>query len=76
MQDCIRYIATEKRTKKRFVFSYDIMKSLGYRSLVHEYYNVKRRKDLENEWRKRSMSTHSERSNPPTFEPKNGFKTT
>ena len=49
MQDCIRYIATEKRTKKRFVFSYDMMKSLGYRSLVHEYYNVKRRKDLENE---------------------------
>ena len=49
MQDCIRYIATEKRTKKRFVFSYDMMKSLRYRSLVHEYYNVKRRKDLENE---------------------------
>ena len=27
------------------------------------------------EWRKRSMSTHSERSNPPTFEPGNGLKT-
>ena len=26
-------------------------------------------------WRKRSMSTHSERSNPPTFEPGNGLKT-
>ena len=26
-------------------------------------------------WRKRSMSTHSERSNPPTFEPENGLKT-
>ena len=27
------------------------------------------------DWRKRSMSTHSERSNPPTFEPENGLKT-
>ena len=27
------------------------------------------------EWRKRSMSTHLERFNPPTFEPKNGSKT-
>ena len=26
-------------------------------------------------WRKRSMSTHSERFNPPTFEPENGLKT-
>ena len=26
-------------------------------------------------WRKRSMSTHLERFNPPTFEPKNGLKT-
>ena len=27
------------------------------------------------DWRKRSMSTHSERFNPPTFEPENGLKT-
>ena len=26
-------------------------------------------------WRKRSMSTHSKRFNPPTFEPENGLKT-
>lgn len=49
MQDCIRYIATGSRTKKRFSFKYDMIKELGYKSLVHEYYNVKRRKDLENE---------------------------
>ena len=29
----------------------------------------------ESDWRKRSMSTHSERFNPPTFEPENGLKT-
>ena len=38
MQDCIRYIATETRTKSRFNFRYEQMKSLGYRSLVHEWY--------------------------------------
>lgn len=49
MQDCVRYIATESRTNKRFRFDYNMIKELGYKSLVHEYYNVKRRKDLENE---------------------------
>lgn len=39
-QDCIRYIATEKRTKSRFNFSYGDMKKLGYRGLVHEYYRI------------------------------------
>lgn len=39
MQECIRYIATEKRTKARFNFRYEDMKRLGYRSLVHEYYS-------------------------------------
>ena len=38
-QDCIRYVATGKRTKKRFDFRYEDMKSLGYKSLVHEYYS-------------------------------------
>ena len=41
MQECIRYIATEKRTNKRYSFKYDMIKDLGYRSLVHEYYKVK-----------------------------------
>ncbi|KIP58303.1 hypothetical protein ST42_01995 [Prevotella pectinovora] len=40
MQECIRYIATEKRTNKRYSFKYDMIKDLGYRSLVHEYYIV------------------------------------
>lgn len=37
-QDCIRYIATEKHTKSRYTFTYEDMKALGYKSLVHEYY--------------------------------------
>lgn len=41
MQDCIRYIATEKRTKKRFSFDYSMMKALGYKSLVHHFYEIK-----------------------------------
>ena len=41
MQECIRYIATERRTKKRFDFSYEMMKELGYRNLVNEYYKIK-----------------------------------
>ena len=42
MQECIRFIATEKRTNKRFDFKYDMIKRLGYRSLVHEYYKIKK----------------------------------
>ena len=38
MQDCIRYIVTESRTKSRYNFRYEQMKDLGYRSLVHEWY--------------------------------------
>ena len=38
MQDCIRYIVTESRTKSRFNFRYEQMKDLGYTTLVHEYY--------------------------------------
>ena len=42
MQDCIRYLATGKRTKGRFAFTYDDIKALGYRNLVHEYYAFKK----------------------------------
>ena len=38
MQDCIRYIVTESRTKSRYAFRYEQIKDLGYRSLVHEWY--------------------------------------
>ena len=41
MQDCVRYIATGKRNKGRYNFTYDDIKSLGYRSLVNEYYKMK-----------------------------------
>lgn len=40
-QDCIRFVATEKRTKGRFSFTYEDMKALGSRSLVNEYYKIK-----------------------------------
>lgn len=42
MQECIRYLATEKRTKRRYDFRYEDLKALGYRSLVNEYYRVKK----------------------------------
>ena len=41
MQDCIRYLATGKRTKSRYSFRYGDIKSLGYRNLVNEYYKFK-----------------------------------
>ncbi len=41
MQECIRYLATGKRTKARFDFRYEDIKALGYRSLVNEYYKWK-----------------------------------
>ena len=40
MQECIRYIATETRTKSRFNFRYEQMKEQGYQPLVHEWYSV------------------------------------
>lgn len=42
MQDCLRYLATGKRTKGRFNFRYEDMKALGYKSLVNEYYKFKK----------------------------------
>ncbi len=41
MQECIRYLATGKRTKGRFDFRYEEIKELGYKSLVNEYYKQK-----------------------------------
>ena len=37
-QDCIRFLLSGKRTKARFRVSYEDMKRLGYRNLVHAYY--------------------------------------
>ena len=37
-QDCLRYLISGKHTKARFRVSYDMLKQLGYRSLVHAYY--------------------------------------
>ncbi len=37
-QDCIRYLMYGKHTKGRYSVRYEDLKSLGYRSLVHEFY--------------------------------------
>ncbi|WP_028510869.1 reverse transcriptase/maturase family protein [Ruminococcus sp. NK3A76] len=42
MQDCLRYIISGRRTKKRFDVRYKKLKQLGYRSLVNEYYRFKK----------------------------------
>ncbi len=44
-KECIRYLATGKRTKSRFDFRYDEMKLLGYKSLVAEYYKAKKQQN-------------------------------
>ena len=41
MQECIRYIATEKRSKRKYDFRYEDMKALGYKSLVNSFYKFK-----------------------------------
>ena len=41
MQDCVRYIATGKRTKARYNFTYDQMKELGLLTLVNQWYRFK-----------------------------------
>ena len=46
MQECIRYIATEKRTKARYNFRYEDMKACGYKSLVHCYYQFREENPL------------------------------
>ena len=45
MQECIRYIATEKHTKSRYNFRYNQMKELGYQSLVNNWYKNKELKN-------------------------------
>ena len=40
MQDCIRYVATGKRTKARYSFKYDQMKDLGMMTLVNQWYKA------------------------------------
>ncbi len=37
-QDCLRALISGKRTKARFNVRYEDLKALGYRSLVHAYY--------------------------------------
>ena len=37
-QDCIRYLLSGTRTKARFNVRYEQLKALGYKSLVHAYY--------------------------------------
>lgn len=41
-QECIRYIISGRRTKKRFDVRYAQIKALGYRCLVNEYYAYKK----------------------------------
>ena len=41
MQDCIRFLATGKRNKSRYNFTYENIKNSGYRNLVNEYYKFK-----------------------------------
>jgi hypothetical protein len=41
MQDCVRYIATGKRTKARYNFTYDQMKELGLLTLVNQWHRFK-----------------------------------
>lgn len=47
MIDCIRYLATGKRTKSKYDFRYEDIKRLGFRSLVNEYYKHKSEKENE-----------------------------
>jgi hypothetical protein len=37
-QDCVRFIISSSRTKSRYNVRYEEIRSLGLRSLVHEYY--------------------------------------
>ena len=38
MVECIRFIRTGTHTKANYRLRYETIKSLGFRSLVHEYY--------------------------------------
>ncbi|HEY9575629.1 MAG TPA: reverse transcriptase/maturase family protein [Lachnospiraceae bacterium] len=37
-QDCLRFLISKKRSKGRYQVRYEDLKSLGYQSLVHAYY--------------------------------------
>lgn len=41
-QDCLRWLVSGKRTKGRYDVRYEDLKRLGYRSLVHEYYDFQK----------------------------------
>ncbi|MBR4200185.1 MAG: group II intron reverse transcriptase domain-containing protein [Oscillospiraceae bacterium] len=41
-QDCLRCLLSGKRTKGRYKIRYDELKKLGYKSLVHEYYDIQK----------------------------------
>ena len=43
LQSCLRYVATGKHNKANYRIQYDLLKKLGYRSLVHEFYALNRR---------------------------------
>ena len=42
LQQYIRYIATGCHNKKNYKITYDVLKELGYKSLVNEYYKAKK----------------------------------
>lgn len=44
LQDNIRFVATEKHNKANYRIRYDKLKELGYRSLVHEFYEYSGKK--------------------------------
>lgn len=52
-EDCIRFLATGKRTKSRFNFTYEDIKKLGFKPLVSHYYE---------DWNDYSLSSSSRRS--------------
>ena len=41
-QECIRYLLSDTHTKARFRVKYEEIKKLGYRNLVHAYYDYQR----------------------------------
>lgn len=42
MQDCVRYVATGRRTKYRFNFTYEQMKELGLETLVNRWFSYRK----------------------------------
>lgn len=47
-QECVRFLASGKRTKARYDVRYEDMKEWGYRSLVNAYYAFSPEKEKEN----------------------------